>query len=81
MYGIRVHEEVLKSGVDYTGCTVHFVDEKYDHGPVIMQKKVAVMKDDTSQTLAARVLEEEHKLYPEAVRMFALGEMGRNKYE
>jgi phosphoribosylglycinamide formyltransferase-1 len=72
MYGIRVHEAVLKSGEEYSGCSVHWVDEKYDHGPVIMQKKVSIGRDDTPETLAARILEEEHKLYPEAVRKFAI---------
>ncbi len=73
MYGIKVHEEVLKSGEKYSGCTVHIVDEEYDHGRIILQKKVPVKKNDTPHMLAERVLKEEHKLYPEAVKMFALG--------
>ncbi|MBA7705664.1 Phosphoribosylglycinamide formyltransferase [subsurface metagenome] len=75
MYGIKVHEEVLKRGQKYSGCSVHLVDEEYDHGPVILQKKVPVKKDDTPQILAERILKEEHKLYPQAVRMFALGKI------
>ncbi len=73
MYGIKVHEEVLKSGEKYSGCTVHIVDEEYDHGQIILQKKVPVKKNDTPHMLAERVLKEEHKLYSEAVRKFALG--------
>lgn len=73
MYGIKVHEEVLKSGEKYSGCTVHMVDEEYDHGQIILQKKVHVKKNDTPHMLAERVLKEEHKLYPEAVKMFASG--------
>ncbi|MBN2406574.1 MAG: phosphoribosylglycinamide formyltransferase [Elusimicrobia bacterium] len=76
MYGMRVHEAVIKSKAEYSGCTVHYVDEEYDHGPVIMQKRVAVEENDTPETLAEKVLKEEHKLYPEAVRKFALGQIG-----
>jgi phosphoribosylglycinamide formyltransferase-1 len=75
MYGIRVHEAVLKSGEKYSGCTVHFVDEEYDRGPIILQKKVEVRQDDTPQTLAERILTEEHRLYPEAVKLFAEGKI------
>ncbi|MFC2091948.1 phosphoribosylglycinamide formyltransferase [Elusimicrobiota bacterium] len=75
MYGHHVHEAVLKSGDKDTGCTVHFVDEVYDHGAVILQEKVPVKEGDTPQILAERVLEVEHKLFPEAVRRFALGEL------
>lgn len=75
MYGIRVHEQVLKSKEKYSGCTVHLVDEKYDHGPIILQKKVEIRKDDTPHTLAERVLKQEYKLYPEAVKLFAQGKL------
>jgi len=71
MYGHRVHEAVIESGVRYTGVTVHFVDDQYDHGPIILQKVVDVLPDDTPDSLAARVLKEEHKLYARAVRLFA----------
>ncbi|MFH1416197.1 MAG: phosphoribosylglycinamide formyltransferase [Elusimicrobiota bacterium] len=78
MYGLRVHEAVLAGGDKYTGCTVHFVDEKYDHGTIIMQEKVPVLEGDTPETLAERVLEEEHKLFPKAVRAFVLKEIKCN---
>jgi phosphoribosylglycinamide formyltransferase-1 len=72
MYGIRVHEAVIASGKTESGCTVHLVDEEYDHGAVILQKKVPVLPDDTPDILARRVLKEEHIAYPEAVRKFVL---------
>jgi phosphoribosylglycinamide formyltransferase 1 len=75
MYGENVHRAVLESGVKITGCTVHFVDEEYDSGPIIVQRAVAVAEDDTPQTLAARVLTEEHQAYVEAVRLFAQGRL------
>lgn len=74
-YGRRVHEAVLAAGVKLTGVTVHFVDEEYDHGPIVLQRAVPVREDDTVDTLAARVLEEEHRAYPEAVRLFAEGRL------
>jgi phosphoribosylglycinamide formyltransferase-1 len=67
-YGLKVHEAVIHSGVKVTGVTVHLVDEHYDNGQVIAQEKVAVLSDDTPETLAQRVLEVEHRLYPEVVR-------------
>lgn len=73
MYGIRVHEAVIASGAKFSGATVHFVDEEYDHGPIIVQSVVAVQDDDTAESLAARVLQEEHRIYPEAIRLFAQG--------
>ena len=75
MYGLNVHKAVLDSNEKYTGCTVHFVDEEYDHGQIIKQEKIAVLENDTPETLAKRVLKLEHKLYPEAVRKFALGKL------
>ncbi len=63
MYGERVHKAVLAHGVKVTGCTVHFVDAEYDHGPIILQKAVAVMEDDTPKTLGIRVLVHEHSAY------------------
>jgi phosphoribosylglycinamide formyltransferase-1 len=71
MYGERVHEAVLASGVRQSGCTVHFVTEVPDGGPIIAQATVPVEPGDTPATLAARVTREEHRLYPEAVRLFA----------
>jgi phosphoribosylglycinamide formyltransferase-1 len=71
MYGHHVHEAVIESGVKLTGCTVHFADNQYDHGPIILQRAVPVLDDDTPQTLAARVFAEECIAYPEAIRLFA----------
>ncbi|HWB54355.1 MAG TPA: phosphoribosylglycinamide formyltransferase [Tepidisphaeraceae bacterium] len=70
MFGHHVHEAVLAAGCKVSGCTVHFVDEKYDNGPIILQRCCAVMENDTPDTLAARVFEEEKIAYPEAVRLF-----------
>jgi len=74
-YGKRVHEAVLETGARFTGVTVHFVDDEYDHGPIILQRVVPVDDDDTPETLAQRVLVEEHRAYPEAVRLFAEGRL------
>jgi phosphoribosylglycinamide formyltransferase-1 len=76
MYGRRVHEAVLASGVRLTGATVHVVDEQYDHGPIVAQWPVPVRAGDTPESLAARVLEVEHRLLPAAVRA-ACGHMAR----
>ena len=67
-YGDRVHEAVLASGVKETGCTVHYVDNVYDHGPLILQRRIDVRPDDTVASLAARVFEEEKLALPEALR-------------
>jgi len=67
MYGPRVHEAVLASGARESGATVHFVDEQFDRGAIIAQERVPVMKGDTPETLAARVLEAEHRLLPRIV--------------
>jgi len=72
-YGRRVHEEVLAYGARVSGCTVHFVDNQYDHGPIILQKVVPVLDDDTPETLAARVFDTECEAYPEALRLLAAG--------
>jgi phosphoribosylglycinamide formyltransferase-1 len=74
-YGRRVHEAALESGTRFSGATVHFVDELYDHGPIIVQAVVPVEDDDTTESLAARVLEQEHRLYPEALRLLAEGRL------
>ncbi len=72
-YGHFVHEAVLEYGVKVSGCTVHFADNEYDHGPVIVQKAVPVLDDDTPDTLAARVFEAECEAYPEALQLIAEG--------
>ncbi|MCD4728071.1 MAG: phosphoribosylglycinamide formyltransferase [Pirellulales bacterium] len=72
-YGHRVHEAVLDYGAKLSGCTVHFADNQYDHGPVIMQRAVSVLDDDTPEALAARVFEAECEAYPEAIRLIAAG--------
>ena len=74
-YGHRVHEAVLEYGVKASGCTVHFADNVYDHGPIILQRTVPVHSDDTPDSLAARIFEEERKAYPEAIRLFAEGRL------
>lgn len=74
-YGHYVHESVLKHGVKLTGATVHFVDDEYDHGPIILQKAVPVEDDDTPETLAARVQAVERELVPQAIRLFHQGQL------
>jgi len=71
MYGRHVHEAVIAAGDPISGATVHFVDEEYDHGSVVLQKTVSVTAGDTPETLAAKVLEIEHEIYPEAIRRLA----------
>lgn len=71
MYGLRVHEAVVAHGVRLTGATVHFVDETYDTGPIILQQSVPVHQDDTPADVAARVLTVEHSLYPTAIHLLA----------
>ncbi len=74
-YGQRVHEAVLASGATVTGATVHFVDEEYDCGPIILQEEVAVRADDTPASLAERVQAVERRLVPQAVQLFASGRL------
>ena len=74
-YGDKVHRAVLESGVRISGCTVHFADDQYDHGPIILQGTVPVLDDDTPETLAARVHALERELYPEAIRLWAEGRL------
>jgi len=76
--GLDVHAEMLRAGVKIAGCTVHYVSAEMDAGPIIGQAAVPVLAGDTPETLAARILEQEHKLYPECVRMIAKGEVGLN---
>ncbi len=73
MFGRRVHEAVLAAGKKVSGCTVHYCDNQYDHGPIILQREIPVLPDDTPDALAARVFEQECIAYPEAVRLFAGG--------
>jgi len=72
MYGMHVHEAVLKSGAKESGCTVHIADDLYDHGRILMQKRVSVLSTDTPQTLAERVFEAECEAYPEAIQIWAM---------
>jgi phosphoribosylglycinamide formyltransferase-1 len=75
MFGIHVHEAVLAAGDKETGVTIHLVDEVYDNGRIISQRKVPVNPDDTPESLQQRVLEIEHQLYPETVARIASGEL------
>ena len=68
--GLQAQKQAILQGVKYTGCTVHFVDEGMDTGPIIAQSVVPVYEDDTVDTLSKRILQEEHRIYPEAVRLF-----------
>ena len=70
LYGLKVHEAVLDYGAKVTGVTVHLVDEQYDTGPVVLQRTIPVKDNDTPETLQKRVLKWEHKLYPEAIKLF-----------
>jgi phosphoribosylglycinamide formyltransferase-1 len=74
MYGMKVHQAVIESGSKITGATVHIIDEKFDHGPVVTQKAVRVSDDDTPETLQRKVQKVEHKLYPEAIKLFETSE-------
>lgn len=73
--GLKTHERALAEGVKIHGCTVHFVTAQLDHGPIVVQAAVPVRGDDTSDTLAARVLVQEHRIYPQAIRWFAEGRL------
>ena len=73
--GLKTHERALAEGVKVHGCTVHFVTADLDHGPIVIQSAVPVRADDTPETLGARVLRQEHRIYPEAVRWFAEGRL------
>ena len=69
--GLKTHQRALAEGVKIHGCTVHFVTAQLDHGPIVIQAAVPVLPDDTAATLAARVLQQEHRIYPQAIRWFA----------
>ncbi len=74
-YGLNVHRAVLEYGAKVSGCTVHFVDNQYDHGPIILQRTVPVMDDDSPESLQARIYVEECKAYPEALQLYAMGKV------
>jgi phosphoribosylglycinamide formyltransferase 1 len=74
-YGSRVHQAAIDYGVKVSGCTVHFADERYDHGPIILQRAVPVYEDDTPERLAERVAIAERQAYPEAIQLFAEGRL------
>jgi formyltetrahydrofolate-dependent phosphoribosylglycinamide formyltransferase len=74
-YGHRVHEAVIEAGVKVSGATVHFCDDRYDTGPIILQQAVPVLDDDTPDALAARVQAVEREMVPEAIRLFAEGRL------
>lgn len=81
--GLNAQKQAVDYGVRYSGCTVHFVDEGVDTGPIILQAVVPVLPDDTPETLAARILEQEHRIYPEAIALYAAGRLeirGRKVY-
>jgi phosphoribosylglycinamide formyltransferase-1 len=71
MYGMHVHEAVINSGEQMSGVTIHIVDEEYDHGPIVKQRTVPVEGDESPDTLAAKIHEIEHQLYPEVLQLFA----------
>ena len=74
-YGSKVHEAVINYGAKVSGGTVHFADNVYDNGPIIIQRAVPVLEDDTPESLAVRVFKEECEAYPEAIRLFAAGRL------
>jgi phosphoribosylglycinamide formyltransferase-1 len=79
--GLHAQKQAFEYGVKVAGCTVHFVDEGLDSGPIILQSCVSVLQGDTEETLTSRILEQEHIIYPEAVRLFVEGKLkieGRN---
>ena len=75
MYGHHVHEAVLAYGAKISGATVHFVDNEYDHGPIVLQKATPVLEDDTPDTLAERVQATEREIYPQAIQWFSEGRL------
>jgi formyltetrahydrofolate-dependent phosphoribosylglycinamide formyltransferase len=74
-YGLHVHRAALETGVKVSGCTVHFADHEYDHGPIVLQRTVPVEDDDTAESLAARVFAAECEAYPQAIELFAAGRL------
>ena len=80
MHGLKVHEAVIAAGETQSGCTVHFADNEYDHGPVILQRTCPVLPGDSPQILAARVFAEECLAYPDAIRRFLAGHRPLSTY-
>jgi phosphoribosylglycinamide formyltransferase-1 len=76
--GTHVQKQALEYGVKFSGCTVHFVDEGVDTGPIIIQSVIPVLDDDTEETLAARILKEEHRIYPQAIQFYSDGKIELN---
>ena len=76
--GLKAQKQALEYGVKISGCTVHFVNEEIDNGPIILQKQVLVEDDDTEELLSERILKEEHNLLPEAVKLYSLGKIRVN---
>lgn len=74
-YGLRVHQAAIDAGVKVSGCTVHFADNEYDHGPIVLQRVVPVLDDDTPERLQERVFAAECEAYPDAIRLFAEGRL------
>jgi len=74
-YGSKVHQAALDAGVKVSGCTVHFADDTYDTGPIILQRTAPVLEDDTAATLAARIFKEECRALPEAIEIYAAGRL------
>ncbi len=73
--GLHVQKKAVDHGVRFSGCTVHFVNEECDEGPIIIQAVVPVFPDDTDETLAARILKQEHRIYPRAIQLYAQGRL------
>ena len=73
--GTHVQKQALEYGVKFSGCTVHFIDEGVDTGPIIIQSVIPVLDNDTEETLAARILKEEHRIYPQAIQFYADGKI------
>ena len=74
-YGLRVHQAVLDDGAKVSGCTVHFVDNVYDHGPIILRRSIEVQRGDTAESLQRRIFAEECTAYPTAIQLFAAGRL------
>jgi phosphoribosylglycinamide formyltransferase 1 len=77
--GLDAQHQALEHGVKFSGCTVHFVDENLDSGPIIVQAVVPVLDEDTAETLSARILKEEHRIYTEAIRIILIGQVARRR--
>jgi phosphoribosylglycinamide formyltransferase-1 len=73
--GLHVHKKAVEHGVRFAGCTVHFVNQECDEGPIIIQAVVPVFADDSEETLAARILKQEHRIYPRAIQLYAEGRL------